>query len=290
MSQQPTRVDFASAGGVTIAAYRWDPQEPPRAIAQVVHGVGEHALRYAPLAEALAARGFVVYAHDHRGHGVTLVDGQDPGVIGADGWKELVADVGRMGDAARAANPSLRLVVIAHSLGSYASQQHFLDHSTEVDALAMTGTAAVDLLPLDLDAPVDLAMFNVAFQPARTDFDWLSRDEAQVDAYVADPLCGFGLDPEGLKAMFAGTTRLADKEQVSAMRSDLPIYIAVGEKDPVNGDLALLHPLVDRYRNGGLTDVIVRVWEEGARHEIFNETNRDEVFAELFAWIDAKLD
>src|SRR5690349_15906878 len=101
MSQQPTRVDFPSSGGLTVAAYRWDPQGTPRAIAQIVHGVGEHALRYTPLAEVLAARGFVVYAHDHRGHGATLLDGQEPGVIGADGWTELVADVGRMGRNAR---------------------------------------------------------------------------------------------------------------------------------------------------------------------------------------------
>ncbi|MET8427918.1 alpha/beta hydrolase [Nocardia sp. NPDC004860] len=288
MPQQPERVDVPSAGGVTIAAYRWDPQGPPGAIAQIVHGVGEHALRYAPLAERLAGRGLVVYAHDHRGHGATLLAGQEPGAIGADGWAELVADVGRVGRAARTAHPSLKLVLIAHSLGSYAAQQFLLEHSDAVDAVAMTGTAAVDLLPLDLDAPVDLAAFNAPFQPARTDFDWLSRDEAQVDAYVADPLCGFGLDIPGMKAMFAGTRKLADKSLVSAMRPDLPIYLAVGEQDPVNGQLALIHPLVDRYANGGLTDITLKVWED-ARHEIFNETNRDEVCADLFTWIDRKL-
>lgn len=288
MSQQPTRVDFSSAGDLTIAAYRWDPAGAPRAIAQIVHGVGEYALRYAPLTEALAARGFVVYAHDHRGHGATLLEGQEPGAIGEDGWIELVADIGRMGEAARAAHPSLPLVVIAHSLGSYASQQHFLRHSSQVDALALSGTAALDLLPLDLNTPLELSAFNEAFQPARTDFDWLSRDEAQVDAYIADPLCGFGLDVAGMKAMFTGALKLADKALVSTMRPDLPIYIAVGDKDPVNGQLALVHPLVDRYREGGLTDITLKVWTD-ARHEIFNETNRAEVFADLFAWIDEKL-
>ena len=290
MSQQPTRVDFPSAGGVTIAAYRWDPEGPPRAIAQIVHGVGEYALRYTPLAEALAARGYVVYAHDHRGHGATLVEDAEPGAIGEAGWTELVADVGRTAKVARTAHPSLKLALIAHSLGSFASEQYLLRNSSEFDAVALSGTAALDLLEpaLDLDAPVELAMFNAAFVPARTDFDWLSRDEAQVDAYIDDPLCGFGLDIEGTKAMFAGSRQLADNALVSGMRPDLPIYLTVGEKDPVNGQLALVHALVDRYEKAGLTDVTLKVWED-ARHEVFNETNRDEVFAELFAWIDKKL-
>jgi alpha-beta hydrolase superfamily lysophospholipase len=290
VAEQPARVDFPSAGDVTVAAYRWDPPGPPRAIVQIVHGVGEHALRYAPLAEALAGRGLVVYSHDHRGHGATLMEGQEPGAIGAAGWPELVADVGRMGQAARAAHPSLKLVMAAHSLGSFATQQFLLEHSREVDAVAMTGTAALDLLEpaLDLDAPLELALFNGAFQPARTDFDWLSRNEAQVDAYVADPLCGFGLDIEGNKAMFVGARRLADSALVSAVRPDLPLYIAVGDQDPINGQLALVHALVGRYREAGLTDITVKVWE-GGRHEILNEINRDEVFADLFAWIDKKL-
>lgn len=289
-SPAPTRIDFSSTGDVNVAAYRWDPVGEPRAIAQVVHGVGEYALRYTPLVEALVARGFVVYSHDHRGHGATLVEGHEPGLVGEDGWQEIVADVGRVIQTSRAAHPSLKHVLIAHSLGSYASQQYLLDHSSEVDAFAMTGTAALDLLEpaLDLDGPLDLAIFNAGFVPARTDFDWLSRDNAQVDAYISDPLCGFGLDIAGNKALFVGARRLADNAQVSAMRADLPIYVAVGEKDPVNGEVALAHALIDRYVKAGLTDVTLKVWED-ARHEIYNETNRDEVFAELFAWIDNRL-
>ena len=206
MSTTPTRVDFPSGpdGAVTVAAYRWDPEGQPRGIVQIAHGMGEHALRYAELAAALNADGWVVYAQDHRGHGATLVEGQEPGAIGAEGWTELVADLGRMGDVARAAHPGLPLVLVGHSMGSFASQQHVLDHSRDVDALVLTGTAAIDLLEpaLDLDGPIDLSAFNAPFAPARTDFDWLSRDEAQVDAYVADPLCGFGLDTEAGRQMF----------------------------------------------------------------------------------------
>jgi alpha-beta hydrolase superfamily lysophospholipase len=104
-----------------------------------------------------------------------------------------------------AEHPDLPLVLLAHSMGSFAVQQYLLDHSDEVTAVALTGTGLLDLIEpaMDLDQPLELAMFNAPFAPARTDYDWLSRDEAQVDAYLADPHCGFGLDMEGAKAMFA---------------------------------------------------------------------------------------
>jgi alpha-beta hydrolase superfamily lysophospholipase len=131
---------------------------------------------------------------------------------------------------------------------------------------------------------MDLAIFNAPFQPARTDYDWLSRDDVVVDAYVADPGCGFGIDTDSARAMFGGARRGADPAQVAAIRSSLPVYIAVGEADPVNAGLALLTPLTERYEAAGLTDVTIRTYP-GARHEILNETNRDDVIAELKSWI-----
>jgi alpha-beta hydrolase superfamily lysophospholipase len=148
----------------------------------------------------------------------------------------------------RTQHPGLPLILLGHSMGSFAVQQYLLDHSADVDAVVLTGTAAIDVLEpaLDLDQPLDLAIFNAAFQPARTDYDWLSRDETIVDAYVADPYCGFGIDPASARLMFLGARRVADPAQVAAMTPDLPLYIAVGEADPVNGGLALLTPLTDR--------------------------------------------
>jgi alpha-beta hydrolase superfamily lysophospholipase len=165
-------------------------------------------------------------------------------------------------------------------------QQYLVDNSDRVSAAVLSGTAAIDLLEpgLNLDEPIDLSAFNAPFQPPRTEYDWLSRDDAQVDLYVADPRCGFGLDTPSGKAMFAAARRPADPAELAKVRSDLPLYIAVGDADPVNGALALLHPLVERYRAAGLTDVTLQVYP-GARHEIFNETNRDEIAADLVGWI-----
>jgi alpha-beta hydrolase superfamily lysophospholipase len=278
---------YKSADGTKIVAYRWEPENAaPLAAAQLTHGMGEHARRYDHVARALNDAGFVVYAQDHRGHGASG-DPDAYGDLGTGGWAALVGDIGLLSAKIRADHPGLPLVLLGHSMGSFAVQQYLLDHSADVDAAVLTGTAAIDLLEpaLDLDQPLDLAMFNAAFQPARTDYDWLSRDEAIVDAYIADPGCGFGIDTDSAKAMFLGARRLADPAQLAAMRSDLPLYIAAGEADPVNGGLALLTPLTDRYQAAGLTDLTIRTYP-GARHEILNETNRAEVIAALNSWLD----
>jgi alpha-beta hydrolase superfamily lysophospholipase len=279
-------LSYKSADGTKITAYKWDPEDPPRAVIQITHGMGEHARRYDHVAEALNDAGFVVYAQDHRGHGASG-DPDAYGNLGPDGWRALVDDIGLLTAHIREDQPALPLILVGHSMGSFAVQQYLLDHSADVDAVVLTGTAAIDLLEpaLDLDQPLDLAMFNAAFQPSRTDYDWLSRDEAIVDAYIADPACGFGIDTDSAKGMFAGARRLADPAQLAAMRPSLPVYIAAGEADPVNGGLTLLTPLTDRYEAAGLTDITVRIYPE-ARHEILNETNRDEVIAELNRWID----
>jgi len=277
---------YTSADGTRIAAYRWDPAGQPRAAVQLTHGMGEHAQRYDHVARALNEAGFVVYAQDHRGHGASA-DPEALGDLGKGGWPGLVDDIGLLSAHIRAEHPSLPLILLGHSMGSFAVQQYILDHSAGIDGVVLTGTAAIDLLEgaLDLDQPIDLSMFNAPFQPARTDYDWLSRDEAVVDAYLADPRCGIGIDTDSAKAMFAGARRGADPAQVARIRSSLPVYIAVGEADPVNGGQALLTPLAERYRAGGLTDVTVRIYP-GARHEILNETDRDQVIAELISWLN----
>ena len=252
--------------------------------------MGEHVQRYDALARALTGRGLVVYGQDHRGHGATARHADELGQLGPDGWSQLVGDIDLLVSRIRDEQPGLPLVLLAHSMGSFAVQQYLLDHSDRVDAVVLTGTTALDQLEpaLDLDKPIDLAVFNAAFAPARTEFDWLSRDEAIVDAYIADPRCGFGIDTDAAKGMFAGARRMADPGQVAAVRPDLPLYIAAGESDPVNANLALLNVLIDRYRAAGLTDVTVRTYP-GARHEILNETNRDEVVASIIDWIDQVL-
>lgn len=284
--RDPSALSYRSADGSHLAGYHWATPDnrPGMGVVVLVHGMGEHVRRYDHLADILNSHGFEVYGHDHRGHGASLGPAQVPGHLGPNGWRALVEDLNLVIAQARSDHPGLPVVMLAHSMGSFAAQQFLLDH--QVDAVALTGTAALDLLEpaLDLSSDLDLSAFNSGFRPARTGFDWLSRDESIVDAYVADPLCGFGIDTASLKDMFAGARRLADPDQLARMRRDLPLYVAVGSKDPVNGELTLLWALVDRYRVAGLDDVTVRVYDEG-RHEILNEVNRAEVIDDLVQWL-----
>jgi alpha-beta hydrolase superfamily lysophospholipase len=282
----PTSFSYPSADGTAIAAYRWDPVGEPKAAVQITHGMGEHAQRYDHVADALTDAGYVVYAQDHRGHGATA-DPDALGDLGEGSWPGLVDDIGLLSARIVQEYPGLPLILLGHSMGSFAVQQYLLDRSDDVDAAVLTGTAVIDLLEpaLDLDQPLDLSVFNAPFAPARTDFDWLSRDSEMVDAYVADPFCGFGIDAASGKAMFIGARRLADPGQVAGIRADLPVYIAVGELDPVNGGLTLLTPLTERLEAAGLSDVTVRTYPD-ARHEILNETNRAQVISELMTWLD----
>ncbi|MDQ0986729.1 alpha/beta fold hydrolase [Streptomyces sp. V2I9] len=275
---------FPSTDGLTIHVRRWLPAAPPRAVVQIAHGMGEHGARYEPLARALVAHGYAVYADDHRGHGLTMRPGR-PGELGEDGWNLLVEDLAALTRIIREQHPAVPVVLLGHSLGSFAAQQYLLDHADLVDAVALCGTTAVDRLFAFLaEAGGDvMGAFNAAFQPARTEADWLSRDEAQVDAYIADPLCGFTLDGPSMAGLAAAAvTRLAEPKGIPA---ELPLHVLVGGDDPLNQRLTLSDLLVERYRATGLTRLTHRAYQ-GARHELFNETNRDEVVADLITWLD----
>lgn len=270
--------------GISLAAWRW-PAVRPRAIVQIAHGMGEHALRYAPLAAKLVAAGFAVYANDHRGHGATAPGPEALGDFGKAGFDGVVDDLGVIMAAAREEHPGLPVILLGHSMGSFAAQYFALDRSAEIEGLVLSGSSALDRLAASLADPENVKLdnaFNAAFEPARTPFDWLSRDNAEVDKYLADKLCGFTVNPEGLAAIFAGAARTAAPTSV---RSGLPILVLSGEDDPLSGKLALTGLLAQRYRDAGVKDVETQFYP-GGRHEMFNETNKDEVVANLIAWLN----
>ncbi len=285
-AMETSEFTLTAPDGQALAATRWSGDGDPSVIVQIAHGMGEHSGRYARLAGELVAAGAVVYAHDHRGHGRTAGDPAHHGDLGPGGWPALVADVRLVGGHARAEHPDLPLVVIGHSMGSFALQRLLLDHSDEIDGAVLSGSTAFDMIAAGIDPTkeVDLSAFNAPFEPARTEYDWLSRDPDEVDAYVADPACGFGLVPASTKSMLEGMEGTADPDRLRGIRSDLPILIASGDADPLAGGGPLVTMLADRYREARLASVSVRLYP-GARHEVFNETNRDEVTADVIAWI-----
>ena len=275
---------FNSEDGLEIAYYRWRAPGRAAGIVQIAHGMGEHSLRYAHVAEFLNQAGFHVYANDHRGHGRSVKGPDSLGDFGTGGWNGLVADMVTLTRLARTREGRLPLILLGHSMGSFAAQQYVLDNSELIAGLVLSGSAAVDKLEIDPSRDADLTAFNRAFEPARTKHDWLSRDPAAVDAYEADPLCGFGINKKAMESMTASARRLVDPAALAGIRKDLPIYIFAGDKDPVNHGLEWLTPLAERYRAAGIANVSEKYYPEG-RHEMLNETNRDEVVRDLANWL-----
>jgi alpha-beta hydrolase superfamily lysophospholipase len=273
-------------GDVALFVRHWPARGPARAVVQISHGMGEHSGRYARLAAALNEAGFEVYAHDHRGHGRSVRSASELGHFGPDGWNALVADQATVGDAIDARSGGAARVLLGHSMGSFAVQQYLLDPSAGIVAAVLTGTSAVEVIfgGLDADASLDRMPGNEAFE-GRTDFDWLSRDPDEVDRYIADPACGFNADADALADMVAAAARPVDASALRGIRADLPILLMSGSDDLLSGKMALVELVAQRYRDAGVREVTVLGYE-GARHEVFNETNRDQVTADLIAWLE----
>lgn len=271
---------FASAAdGLEIQAYAWCAADP-RSVVVIAHGAAEHALRYERFARALNEAHIDVWTADHRGHGATA-GAEHLGHFGAGGWDALVADIGQLIAIARETHPRLPLALFGHSMGSMAAQQYAPDGSRDIDALVLSGSTAREVPP-DGEAPpvVDL---NAAFASPRTAFDWLSRDEAEVDKYIADPFCGFDMR-RARGGGRADPAVLGDPERLRRIRADLPCLLLAGDEDPINRKLAGLHLLEQRWHDAGVRRIDT-LYYAGGRHEMLNETNRDEVTADVIGWL-----
>jgi len=276
---------FDAADGRKIFTYRWLPSGPVRGVLQVSHGMGEHALRYRVPLQPLLDAGIAIYANDHRGHGKTATNKNELGDFGGAGFAGLVDDMALLTKIAHGEHPDKKLVLLVHSMGSFAAQIYVVDHSDLIDGLVLSGSAAFDLLQAPRGG---LRSVGEGMGKTRTPFDWLSRDEKEVDAYIADPLCGFTVNDASRNSMFAAGAVAVDPKQLARIRKDLPLYIFAGDKDPINADLTRLRPLVERYRDAGIADITTDFYPDG-RHEMLNETNRDEVVCNLQNWLERVL-
>lgn len=289
---QMTEDDYTLTGSddTPIHGYRWKGDSVPRAIVNLAHGMGEHAARYRRFAQALVDAGYVVYANDHRGHGRTAGTAERHGDLGPAGWRGLVDDLGALNAHARAEYPDTPLIMFGHSMGSFALQQYLVENSANADAAILSGTSAIDVISAGIDpaADVDLSAFNAPFEPAPTEYEWLSRDRAEVDAYIADDACGFGINASAARSMLEGTAVAGDPAKIAAVRSDLPIYLMSGDADPLSGGGELIELVAQRYRDAGVADVTIARYPD-ARHEILNETNRDAVTSDVLGWLDRTL-
>lgn len=296
--------------GTELFVYRWEPEDPSSVVAaaHILHGMAEHAGRYARLAESLTAAGFRVTAHDHRGHGKTAREG-DLGHFGDEnGWTRVVSDARRLLRRGLDESPGEPLVVIGHSMGSFMAQQLMYEVPDWLAAVVLSASsgkpsplASAGRLVARAErrrlgprgkSPVlqglSFEAWNKAFKPSRTAFDWLSRDEAEVDAYAADPLCGFACTTTSWVELLDALAEISRPSNQSKIRKDLPVYVIAGADDPVSERTKGLYQLLRAYGRAGLTDVTHHFYQ-GARHEIFNETNRGEVVHELLVWLRDKV-
>lgn len=277
--------------GLQVQAYSWLPEEAPIASLQITHGLAEHSLRYARFAKRLNTHGVAVLAHDHRGHGRSILGGGKIGEVGEAGWGGLVADLVQHNQLVNAQYPGIPNFLFGHSMGSFAVQQFLLDHSSRIDGAVLSGSTDIALvaqLVAETGEAPSFATYNEAFAPNRTDFDWLSRDEREVDTYVADPLCGFDVEERLMAGLIEAASRLGDPEALKGINPDLPLLVMAGDADPLNAGLALLHSLVGKYQAAGLNRMDTKFYP-GGRHEMLNETNRDEVETDIIAWLQANV-
>jgi alpha-beta hydrolase superfamily lysophospholipase len=310
---------FKAEDGKDLFVYRWLPDEgtPRKALVHVAHGMAEHAARYARLAAALTAAGYAVYADDHRGHGKTcgLVGGnpQPPspdelGWMGAGGFRRSVQDIQQLLVFEKAENPGLPAVLFGHSMGSYFAQSFLIEAGASIKAAVLSGTggkpsliAAAGRLVARIERArlgpkgksalmntLSFEEFNKPFRPNRTAFDWLSRDDAEVDKYVADPLCGFPVSTQLWVDLLDGLGHISSPDQQARIPRDLPVYVFCGSEDPVGEKTRSVKQLVEAYGRAGLGDVTHRFYA-GGRHEAINDTNRDEVTKDLIDWLDARV-
>ena len=297
------KFDLHASDGQAVSCYAW-LVETPNAIIHIAHGMGEHAQRYDWVAQQLNAASFSVYANDHRGHGVT---GQaNLGYFGPDGWNRVVADAYEINQYIRAQHPGLPVVLLGHSMGSMLAQQYITRHGASIDALVLSGSPgfkAKSRNPIpgwilryetrrvgaDQQSPVMQKFLfgssNKPFDgPNASGFEWLSRDAEQVAKYVNDPDCGFVIATGSLKDLQVGAAIAADPASHAAIPKNLPMYVFAGSDDPVHGEQADIERMVAAYKEAGISNLTLKWYPEG-RHEMFNETNRDEVIADLVAWL-----
>ena len=235
-----TRDVFTSPhDGTRLSTYRWGSElTEPRGVVQIAHGLAEHAARYDRLAAALVGAGYRVDAADHHGHGRSISEGGTPGSFGPAGFDAVVEDLAAFGDQVTAEANGLPVFLVAHSMGSFAAQHVIIERPDLYRGVVLSGSSALAELASGLaqvEGPVGLEAFNAGFEH-RTGYEWLSRDEAEVDKYMADPLSGFDLPDETVPAIFVRADRLADPDSLAQVRPDLSILVASGQSDPLSAD------------------------------------------------------
>ena len=308
----PSFQDFyfqSSTGRTSIHALKCVPDGKPRAVVQIAHGIAEHIDRYKPFMEFLANNGFVVAGNDHLGHGKSIRVPAEQGFFAEkDGWWRVVDDMDKLHDIMSKEYPELPYVLFGHSMGSFLTRTYLIKHPDKYDAVILSGTghqspalvlggnaAASVMAKLNGAMGDGSKLDSLAFgtylskiENPRTKFDWLSRDAEQVDKYIADPLCGF-VGKIGLyRDMMQGIKFITNEKNIAQMNKEKPVYFMSGDGDPVGDYGKGVERAYKAFCDAGLHDVFMRLYP-GGRHEMLNETNKEQVYQDILNWLNEKI-
>jgi len=296
---------FKTVDGANLHVSGWTVQQP-KAIVQILHGMAEYGSRYARLAEALASAGYSTYAHDHRGHGKSIPAGSEPGhAADSDSWNRVVEDAHGVNREIAKRHPGIPIIILGHSMGSFILQQLLFEHPNDMVAAALSGSngkppaiaalgkliARIERLRVGKSKPSPLLQrltfgeYNKPYASPRTEFEWLSRDPDEVDKYVADPLMGFAVSTQTWLDLLNALDRISNPSNIAKIPKGMPIYLFAGDQDPVGDKGKGMKNLYDAYKRAAIFDVRLKLYP-GGRHEMLNETNRQEVMNDFIAWCD----
>lgn len=295
--------------GVKLFVRRWKPESAAKALVLAAHGVGEHSGRYEGLAQALSAAGYELWMPDLRGHGKTAQSSGGYGWFAAtDGFSRVVDDLKELRDRISVEYPGHPVFLLGHSMGSSIARAYISRYGDSLAGCALSGILSLPPFleklgglivrlgralqggrsPGSFADRLTLGSYGKQYQPQRTSFDWLSRDTAVVDAYIADPECGFTCTWDFFRDMNQGTRELLSQSSLARIPKGLPVYIFAGDTDPVGAATGGVDSLAADYRRAGLRRVETKLYP-GGRHEMLNEINRAEVIKDLITWLDAQL-
>lgn len=305
MENTKTNFTYKSKDGSIIHAYKWGQKTPKtKAIIQISHGMAEHAGRYDEFAKTMVNENFILYGNDHRGHGKNILDLRDLGYLGkTDGFINLVRDMVSLTDIIKEENDGLPIILLGHSMGSFAAQRYIMDYPNKIQGLILSGsngsqgfilkfgkflakiekTLRGDKAKSQILNKLSFGSYNKNFAPNRTEFDWLSRNEKSVDRYINDSYCGTVFPASFYYEFFDTLEYIENSNNFGKISKDLPILIISGADDPVGGFGKGVQNLYKRYESIGIEKLDYNLYD-GVRHEPLNEINRDEIISDIIQW------
>ncbi|WP_291567444.1 MULTISPECIES: alpha/beta hydrolase [unclassified Clostridium] len=299
---------FITKDSLKMNMYKWEPKDKDsvKGIINIAHGMAESGIRYERFAKTLVDNGFIVYAGEHRGHGLTCSNIEDLGYIcDNDGFHTMVEDLKEINNFIKEENLNLPIIIMGHSMGSFLAQRYIEEYGDTVNGAIISGTNGNPGLILNfgifissiemrirgrkaksklLDGMI-FGTYNKRIHKNKTRVDWLTRDEEEVEKFINDPYCGTVFTTSFFNDLMKGLKVIHKEENLNKIPKNLPILIFSGDADPVGRYGKGLDNLINLYKSLGIKNLHYKIYKDG-RHEMLNEINKDEVFEDIINWLN----